>query len=170
MDVNKIVNDFLVEIDSNENLEAIIQEFKTNIHLRNEVWGKDLREISNNTNVYDRLLNYSYDLALKALNSNDSRKYLFDSIMFLIIENFFIDYRDSYIRLAIISHVAAKKKITDQEILQFVREYSSENAIKHFERFFSQKKAERSLKAFGLQEKKSGNEVNIIEIPPLWMG
>ncbi|WP_129717528.1 hypothetical protein [Pedobacter sp. SYP-B3415] len=164
MAINKI-QAFLTELEREP--ETAIRKFEDNEELRDMLRAADLREITGDTTVHDKLLNISYDLAVQALNQQaGSEGMLLNALRVLVIEDFFIDYRDSYIRLALISHVAAKRKTSDERLLSAVKPLASERALAHLERFFSQSKAERSLKAFGLQEVREHGELSVRVIPP----
>lgn len=168
MDANNKIIDFFSLIRSHQYLKNCLEQFKNRSDLRELIWKSELREVTGDKRIYDDLLNISYDLILEALNTQNSNELVYESLLLLSIENFTIDYRDSLIRLAIINHVAMKKKMDNHALLTFIQKYSSEKAMKYYQNFFSQTKAERSLKAMGLREVVIDNKLKIEEIPPPW--
>lgn len=168
MDANNKIVDFFNLIRSRQYLKNCLEQFKNRPDLRELIWESELREVTGDKRIHDDLLNISYDLILEALNTQNSNELVYESLLLLSIENFTIDYRDSLIRLAIINHVAMKKKMDNHELLNFIQKYSSEKAMKYYQNFFSQTKAERSLKAMGLREVIIDNKLKIEEIPPPW--
>ena len=165
MDATNKIIEFLDLIRSHQHLRNCLEQFKSSADIRMLIWGYDLREITGNKRIYDDLLNISYDLSLEALNSRHANELVYEALLLLSIENFTIDYRDSLIRLAIINHVALKKKIETDKLLEFIQKYSSKKAMEYYQHFFSQTKAERSLKAMGLREVVINDTFKIEEIP-----
>ena len=100
--------------------------------------------------------------------NEQKNEFVFYSLIFHSIEDFKLDYRDNFIRLAVIWYVAERLLLKPMELFDSISLYSSNKAREYFKEFSQRPKQTKSLKSMGLIEKKVDSKIVFVPKPAPW--